>query len=39
LRAAKGISRTLQHHQTCQSWALKKEKRWKPKEYVIYSTN
>jgi hypothetical protein len=24
--------------QTCESWALKKEKRWKPKLHIIYST-
>jgi hypothetical protein len=24
--------------QTCESWALKKEKRGKPKKFVIYST-
>jgi hypothetical protein len=38
---AKGIwnnSATPSKDQTCESWALKKEKRYKPKGYIIYST-
>jgi hypothetical protein len=41
MRAAKGIqknSATPSKDQTCESQASKKERRCKPKGYVIYST-
>jgi hypothetical protein len=40
-KVAKGIcknSATPSKDQTCESGTSKKEKRWKPKEYTIYST-
>jgi hypothetical protein len=40
-RTEKGICKNsviTSKDQTCESWALKKENRCKPKEYIIYST-
>jgi hypothetical protein len=40
-KAVKGThknSTTSSKDQTCESWALSKEKRSKPKVYIIYST-
>jgi hypothetical protein len=37
----KGIHKkkaTPSKDETCESWALKKENRYKPKGYIIYST-